>query len=78
MYAFHRGRHDPLYSDYVVYLPKRPFSADDGTLLETPYTVGMITSPANAGAFILAQQAEIQPAMWSRILVRSGWGAPQA
>jgi uncharacterized protein (TIGR02452 family) len=70
MYAFHRARHDPLYSDYVIYSPEVPvFRADDGTLLETPYTVGMITSPAvNAGALHPGRQAEIRPAMWPRIL----------
>jgi uncharacterized protein (TIGR02452 family) len=70
MYAFHRARHDPLYTDYVIYSPEVPvFRADDGTLLETPYTVGIITSPAvNAGALPRGRQAEILPAMWSRIL----------
>jgi uncharacterized protein (TIGR02452 family) len=70
MYAFHRARHDPLYTDYVIYSPEVPvFRADDGTLLEAPYTVGMITSPAaNAGALHPDLQAEIRPAMWPRIL----------
>jgi uncharacterized protein (TIGR02452 family) len=70
MYAFHRARHDPLYTNYVIYSPEVPvFRADDGTLLETPYTVGIITSPAvNAGALPPERQAEILPAMWRRIL----------
>jgi uncharacterized protein (TIGR02452 family) len=70
MYAFHRARHDPLYTDYVIYSPEVPvFRADDGTLLETPYTVGMITSPAvNAAALPPERLAEIGPAMWQRIL----------
>jgi len=70
MYAFHQARHDPLYTDYVIYSPKVPvFRADDGTLLETPYTVGIITAPAvNAGALSSERQAEILPAMWRRIL----------
>jgi uncharacterized protein (TIGR02452 family) len=70
MYAFHQARHDPLYTDYVIYSPEVPvFRADDGTLLETPYTVGIITSPAvNAGALPPERQAEILPAMWRRIL----------
>ena len=70
MYAFHQARHDPLYTDYVIYSPEVPiFRADDGTLLETPYTVGIITSPAvYAGALPPERQAEILPAMWRRIL----------
>ena len=70
MYGYHRGRHDPLYADYVIYSPAVPvFRADDGTLLETPYTVGIITSPAvNAAALPPERRAEIGPAMWQRIL----------
>jgi uncharacterized protein (TIGR02452 family) len=70
MYSFHRARHDPLYTDYVIYSPAVPvFRADDGTLLETPYTVGMITSPAvNAAVLPPERRAEIGPAMWQRIL----------
>jgi uncharacterized protein (TIGR02452 family) len=70
MYAFHRARHDPVYTNYVIYSPEMPvFRGDDGTLLETPYTVGIITSPAvNAGALPRDRHAEILPAMWTRIL----------
>lgn len=70
MYAFHRARHDFVYTDYVIYAPAVPvFRDDDGTLLETPYTVGMITSPAvNAAALPRERHAEIGPAMWLRIL----------
>ena len=70
MYGYHRARHDTLYTDYVIYSPAVPvFRADDGTLLETPYTVGIITSPAvNAAALPPARHAEIGPAMWQRIL----------
>ena len=70
MYPFHRARHDPLYTDYVIYSPDVPvFRGDDGVLLETPYTVGIITSPAvNAAALPRERHAEILPAMWGRIL----------
>ena len=70
MYAFHRARHDPLYTDYVIYSPDVPvFRGDDGALLEAPYTVGIITSPAvNAAALPRERHAEILPAMWLRIL----------
>ena len=70
MYGYHRARHDTLYTDYVIYSPAVPvLRADDGTLLETPYTVGIITSPAvNAAALPPERHAEIGPAMWQRIL----------
>lgn len=70
MYAFHRGRHDPMYTDYVIYSPDVPvFRGDNGALLAAPYTVGIITSPAvNAAALPSDRQAEILPAMWTRIL----------
>ncbi len=70
MYGYHCARHDTLYTDYVIYSPAVPvFRADDGALLETPYTVGMITSPAvNAAALPPERHVEIGPAMWQRIL----------
>lgn len=73
MYEFHRARHDALYTDYVLYSPDVPvFRGDDGSLLEEPYCVAMITSPAvNAGPPLQYQphrRAEIRPAMWTRIL----------
>ncbi|MEN6439304.1 MAG: TIGR02452 family protein [Syntrophobacter sp.] len=70
MYAFHRARRDPLYTDYAVYSPDVPvFRGDDGGLLEEPYTVGMITCPAaNASRVPPGRSSEIEPAMWSRIL----------
>ena len=73
MYEFHRARHDALYTDYVLYSPDVPvFRGDDGSLLEEPYCVAMITSPAvNAGPLLQYQphrRAEIRPAMWTRIL----------
>jgi uncharacterized protein (TIGR02452 family) len=70
MYGFHRERHDPLYSDYVIYSPDVPvFRADDGVLLDEPYAVSIITSPAvNAKHGQQERQSEILPAMCSRIL----------
>ncbi|MGL5061566.1 MAG: TIGR02452 family protein [Microcoleus sp.] len=51
-YEFHRSHDSLLYSDRIIYSPDCPvFRKDDGTLLETPYLVDFITSPApNAGA----------------------------
>ncbi|MEG4960414.1 MULTISPECIES: TIGR02452 family protein [unclassified Microcoleus] len=50
-YEFHRSHDSLLYSDRMLYSPDCPvFRKDDGTLLETPYLVDFITSPApNAG-----------------------------
>jgi uncharacterized protein (TIGR02452 family) len=50
-YEFHRSHKSLLYSDRIIYSPNCPvFKNDDGTLLNTPYLVDFITSPApNAG-----------------------------
>jgi len=70
MYEFHLALADPLYTNYAVYSPDVPvFRADDGNLLEQPYTVGVITCPAvNARALDPVRRPEIAPAMWARIL----------
>ncbi|GLF92809.1 TIGR02452 family protein [Streptomyces yaizuensis] len=50
-YAHHRADRSPFYSDRVIHSPAVPVFRDDrGTLLDTPFTVGFLTSPApNAG-----------------------------
>ncbi|MBW4513283.1 MAG: TIGR02452 family protein [Scytonematopsis contorta HA4267-MV1] len=50
-YDFHRSESSLLYSHRIIYSPACPvFRTDDGTLLEKPYLVDFITSPApNAG-----------------------------
>ncbi|HXG50066.1 MAG TPA: TIGR02452 family protein [candidate division Zixibacteria bacterium] len=70
MYAYHAARRDALYSNYAIYSPAVPvFRSDEGTLLDEPYCVGIITSPAvNANALEPSRSQEILPAMWSRIL----------
>ncbi|MCU0574468.1 MAG: TIGR02452 family protein, partial [Syntrophobacteraceae bacterium] len=79
MYAYHRALRDPLYTNYVIYSPDVPvFRADDGSLLEEPYTVSIITSPAvNAIALPSARHEEIPEAMWERILKVLSAGAVQ-
>ena len=69
MYAFHRAQRDALYSDYVIYSPNVPvFRDDDGDLLEQPYMVSVITSPAsNARHIPTDHQDAIYTAMQSRI-----------
>lgn len=51
MYEFHRGRQDCLYSDNMIFSPQTTvFRDDNDTLLDVPYHVSFITSPAvNAG-----------------------------
>ena len=70
MYAFHRSRRDHLYTNYAIYSPDVPvFRSDDGSLLDEPYTVGIITCPAvNAGRLAPERRGEIGPAMWLRVL----------
>jgi uncharacterized protein (TIGR02452 family) len=59
-YEFHRAQHDLLYSDRMIYSPRCPvFRNDEGTLLEQPFYVDFITSPApNAG--VLQQRNEME------------------
>ncbi|XRQ13440.1 TIGR02452 family protein [Actinomadura welshii] len=51
-YDFHRAQRDLLYSDHMIYSPDVPVFRDDaGRLLEEPYEVAFLTSPApNRGA----------------------------
>ncbi len=53
-YEYHRSHKSLLYSDRIIYSPSCPvFKTDDGTLLESPYLVDFITSPApNAGQIL--------------------------
>ncbi len=70
-YNFHRSNHNLLYSDSMIYSPGCPvFRQDDGTLLEQPYIVDFITSPApNAGAIAKNQPQDsekIQETLYTR------------
>jgi uncharacterized protein (TIGR02452 family) len=51
-YEFHRQQKNLLYSDRIIYSPNVPVFRDDaGNLLDRPYLLSFITSPApNAGA----------------------------
>ncbi|TYB43006.1 TIGR02452 family protein [Actinomadura chibensis] len=51
-YDFHRAQGDLLYSDHMIYSPGVPvFRDDEGRLLDEPYEVAFLTSPApNRGA----------------------------
>ncbi|MGW5420547.1 TIGR02452 family protein [Streptomyces sp. NPDC003943] len=50
-YEHHRAERDPFYTDRVIHSPDVPvFRNDGGRLLDEPFTVGFLTSPApNAG-----------------------------
>lgn len=67
---FHRANYDSLYTYYAIYSPAVPvFRGDSGKLLEEPYTVTIITSPAvNASQLARQRHSEIASAMWLRIL----------
>jgi uncharacterized protein (TIGR02452 family) len=50
MYARHRAVLDAMYSDYVIYSPDVPvFRNDAGELLEEPWPLSVLTSPAVHG-----------------------------
>ncbi|MFI0371120.1 TIGR02452 family protein [Actinomadura sp. 1N219] len=59
-YDFHRAQGDLLYSDHMIYSPDVPvFRNDAGTLLDDPYEVAFLTSPApNRGAIRDAAKAD--------------------
>ncbi|MFE7773809.1 TIGR02452 family protein [Streptomyces sp. NPDC057445] len=70
-YAHHRSDRSPFYSDRVIHSPGVPVFRDDrGSLLDTPYTVGFLTSPApNAGVIVSrtpGEAARIPAALASR------------
>lgn len=59
-YAHHRADRSPFYSDRVIHSPGVPVFRDDrGRLLDDPFTVGFLTSPApNAGIVARDHPAE--------------------
>ncbi len=70
-YDFHRSHKSLLYSDRIIYSLDCPvFRRDDGTLLEEPYLVDFITSPAPNAGEIWRNQAKdaekIREVLYSR------------
>ncbi|MGW2563972.1 TIGR02452 family protein [Streptomyces sp. NPDC001514] len=58
-YEHHRADRSPFYSDRVIHSPGVPvFRDDSGRLLDTPYTVGFLTSPAPNAGVILSRTPE--------------------
>lgn len=59
-YEFHRNQKDFLYSDRMIYSPHcLVFKTDQGALLETPYPVDFITSPAPNAGEVAKQQPQL-------------------
>lgn len=72
MYEYNRARKTLLYSDYMIYSPHVSIFRDDkGDLLNCPYKLSFITSPAvNVGAIKNNRPEELQsvePVMLSRM-----------
>jgi uncharacterized protein (TIGR02452 family) len=72
MYEFHRARHDAMYTSYAIYSPDVPvFRDDEGALLEAPYAIAFITSPAANAKVVLerdrSRREEIREAMRERV-----------
>jgi uncharacterized protein (TIGR02452 family) len=58
-YDHHRADRDPFYTDRVIHSPGVPVFRDDrGRLLDRPYTVGFLTSPAPNAGVIRARTPE--------------------
>lgn len=71
-YEVHRSCGTSIYTDHMILSPDVPvFRADDGSLLDDPYLLSIVTSPAvNAGAVMKNEPhraAEIETAMTTRI-----------
>ncbi len=62
MYKHNRAYKTYLYSDYMIYSPEVVvFKNDDGDLLEDPYLVDVVTSPAvNIGAILSNKPKEMR------------------
>jgi uncharacterized protein (TIGR02452 family) len=55
MYSYHGALDDAMYSDYVIYSPNVPvFRNDAGDLLEQPWLLSVLTSPAVHGNGVAA------------------------
>lgn len=69
MYNFNRKFDSCLYTDHMIYSPHIPvFRDDDDQLIDTSYTVSMITAPAvNAGAVKRKERDRVQAVMHQRM-----------
>ncbi|MFF8602449.1 TIGR02452 family protein [Streptomyces sp. NPDC015232] len=61
-YEHHRAERDPFYTDRVIHSPAVPVFRDDrGRLLDEPFTVGFLTSPAPNAGVIRRRTPELGP-----------------
>ncbi|MET4927332.1 TIGR02452 family protein, partial [Streptomyces sp. PSRA5] len=61
-YAHHRADRSPFYSDRVIHSPGVPVFRDDrGRLLDAPFTVGFLTSPAPNAGIVARDRPEETP-----------------
>lgn len=72
MYEYNRSQSTGLYSDYMIYSPEvLVFRDDNDTLLDSPYKVSFVTSPAvNVGAIkqnAIAELALVEQTMLQRM-----------
>ncbi|MFF5896946.1 TIGR02452 family protein [Streptomyces argenteolus] len=59
-YAHHRAERSAFYSDRVIHSPGVPVFRDDrGRLLDSPYTVGFLTSPAPNAGVVRSREPEL-------------------
>ncbi|WMX43906.1 TIGR02452 family protein [Streptomyces roseicoloratus] len=59
-YEHHRAVRDAFYTDRVIHSPAVPVFRDDrGTLLDEPFAVGFLTSPAPNAGVILSRTPEL-------------------
>ncbi|MBD2690899.1 TIGR02452 family protein [Anabaena catenula] len=71
-YDFHRHESSLLYSNWMIYSPNCPvFKTDDGELLEKPYLVDFITSPAPNAGMIQKNQQHLSEKILSTLINRT-------
>ncbi|MFE7129244.1 TIGR02452 family protein [Streptomyces sp. NPDC057638] len=71
-YEHHRADRDPFYTDRVIHSPSVPvFRDDSGALLEHPYRVGFLTSPAPNTGVILRRTPEAAARVPGAVAVRA-------
>ncbi|MEV6380155.1 TIGR02452 family protein [Streptomyces sp. NPDC051773] len=71
-YDHHRTHRDPFYTDRVIHSPAVPVFRDDrGTLLDTPYTAGFLTSAAPNASVVRRTAPERAPELPRALAVRA-------
>lgn len=72
-YAAHRADPSPFYSHRVIHSPGVPVFRDDrGTLLETSFTAGFLTSPAPNAGVIARREPELSARVPAALATRAG------